>query len=231
NSAKLNTGAADASFDVTGWHGNATLTGGGGLDTVIAGNLSSATLTDTSLQRTGSPSIVLSNVRRAVLTGILSGSSHIDASAFTGTVALYGQGNGNTLIGGSGSDYIFGGSGSGNVLTGNGTLDNQIIGGAGFSDTIHGGPGNNLLVGSSGGSDTITVGSGGNHVYTPGGNDTVNAQTGNAIIYLMGSGNVVHTGTSTTDQVLHPGDAGTVASDFVAPAPNLGDLPQPSSTT
>src|SRR5581483_552697 len=53
----------------------------------------------------------------------------------------------------------------------------------------------------------------------------------NAIIYLMGSGNVVHTGTSTTDQVLHPGDAGTVASDFVAPAPNLGDLPQPSSTT
>ncbi len=227
--ANLIGGAADASFDVTGWHGGGTLTGGAGVNTLIASNLTTATLSNSTLQRSGATNLSFSGIIQASLTAGLLGGAHIDASAFTGTIALFGQGSNNTLVGGSGSDYIVGGAGSGNVLTGNGAQDNQIIGGTGSSDTITGGPGNNVLVGSSGGHDTITSALGASHVYTPGGNDTINVQTGKAIVYVSGTGNTVNTGSSTTDQVLHPGDSGTVTSDFTAPTPYIGAFAQAPS--
>ncbi len=225
SNALLTSGGADATFDVSNWHGTATLTGGGGTNTLAASNLSTATLTNTTLTRTGAPTISFTGIAQANLTGSIFGGAHIDASAFTGPVAIFGQGAGNTLIGGSGSDYIQGG-GASNVITGNSTQDNQLIGGTGPSDTITGGAGNNILVGSTGGLDVITTGSGASHIYTPGGHDTINAQTGNAVTYLTGAGNTVNTGSATSDVTLHPGDAGTSASDFVAPSLYLGEFPQ-----
>ena len=86
-----------------------------------------------------------------------------------------------------------------------------MIGGSGSGDTITGGPGVNLLVGSTGGFDVITSGSGSTRVYTPGGHATVHAEAGHTIVYAGGTGDNVLTGSSTTDQVAHPGDVGTVA--------------------
>jgi len=214
--ADLTGGAANNTFDVTGWHGNGTINGNGGSDTLVAGDLTTATLRDTLLQRAGAADLTLSGIAQANLAAGPGGAT-INAAAFTGNSALFGQGNGNTLTGSSGSDYIVGGSGTGNTLVGNGTTNNELIGGTGSGDTIQGGSGENLLVGSAGGGDTITTGAGANHVYTPGANNVINAQGGNAIIYVGSSGNTVNTGTSTSDQVLHPGDSGTIASDFTAP--------------
>ena len=174
-------------------------------------------LSDAVLSRTGDEDLDLDDVEQAELITYLTGHVEIDASAFSGAVALYGEENDNTLIGGSGDDYLVGGAGSDNTLTAKGTANNQIIGGAGSDDILNGGPGQNLLIGSTGGGDVITTGSGSSHVYTPDGNDTINAQSGNAIVYVFGGGDSVNTGSATSDSVLHPGDTGTVASDFVAP--------------
>jgi autotransporter-associated beta strand protein len=233
--ADLTGGASDNSFDVSDWHGGGVLTGNGGNDSLVAGSLTTATLSDSLLQRTGAGNLTLDGIGQVNLSASPLGGANINASAFSGDAALLGQGNHNSLIGGNGSDYIVGGTGMDNMLVGNGTTDNEIIGGTGSDDTIQGGAGENLLVGSGGGGDLITTGSGESHVYTPGNNTTVNAQGGNAIVYAGSAGDAVNTGTSTTDQVLHPGAAGTVASDFTAPS--TGDLwefptlPVPPSAT
>ena len=216
--ADLTGGASNNTFDVTGWHGSGVIDGNGGDDTLIATGLTNATLSNTLFQRAGAANLILEGIDRADFGAFLGGGANINASAFTGNTALLGQGNNNTLVGGSGSDYIVGGTGAHNVLTGNGTANNQIVGGSGSNDTIQGGPGENLLVSSNGGGDSITTGAGQSRVYTPGNNNTINAQGGNSIIYLATTGNTVNIGASTTDQIVHPGDPGTVASDFIAPS-------------
>jgi parallel beta-helix repeat protein len=216
--ADLTGGASDNSFDITGWHGNAVLTGSGGNDSIVANGVTNATLTNTLLQRSGAANITLNAIGQAIITTNPAGGASVNASAFTGNVALLGEGNNNTLEGGAGSNYLVGGSGADNLLTANGATDNEIIGGAGSGDTINGGGGQNLLVSSNGGSDSITTAAGPSHVYTPGNNNAINAQGGNAIVYVASTGDVVNTGASTTDQVIHPGDPGTVPSDFTAPS-------------
>ena len=214
--ADLTGGASDSSFDVTGWHGTGIITGNGGSDAIIAGDLNNPTLTNTLLQR-GAASLQLVGIGQADLTAAPGGNATINASAFTGNVAIFGQGNNDTLTGGSGSNYIVGGPGTGNTLIGDGATDNELIGGTGSGDTIMGGAGEYKLVSSGGGGDSITTGSVKCHIYTPGSNNTIHVENGNAVVYVNSSGNTVDTGTSTTDQILHPGDSGTVASDFTAP--------------
>jgi parallel beta-helix repeat protein len=214
--ADLAGGASNNSFEDLGWTGSGTINGNGGNDTFVAPGLINATLTNTQFQ-SGGHTLGLLGIGQADLTAAAGGNANISASVFTGNVALFGQGNSNTLAGGSGSDYIVGGAGTNNTLIGNGTIDNQLVGGTGTADIIEGGAGQNVLVSSNGGGDTITTGSGGSHVYTPGNNNTIHAEGGNAIVYVSSSGDTVDTGTSTTDQILHPGQLGTVASDFVAP--------------
>ena len=220
STADLTGGSSNNTFDVTGWHGGGIMNGNGGVDTLIANNVSGATLTNTTLQRSGSSNLTMANIGQVSLTTVLRGGVTINADAFTGQLALFGEGNNNLLIGGTGSDYILGGSGTGNTLVGNGATNNQILGGSGASDTLDGGGAGsvNMLVGSAGGGDLITGGAGTSHIYTPGNGDTVNVQAGHAIVYAAGTGETVNIGGSTTDQVLHPGDAGTVPSDFTAPA-------------
>jgi parallel beta-helix repeat protein len=231
SAANLGGGPSDNKFDLTYWHGTAIIAGGGGVDELLAGNVIGGVLTNTTLTRAGAGTLNFSGITRAQLTTSIAGSTSIDATGFTGDLALYGQGGGNTLTGGTGSDYIVGGAGS-NTLIGKGTTDNQIIGGSGSGDSITGGPGTNLLVGSNGGGDTITAGAGSTRVYTPGGNDTVHAETGNTVVYAGGTGDSVLTGSSSTDQVVHAGDAGTLSSDFTAPAEDQWDFPQsPLSAT
>ncbi|HZZ44157.1 MAG TPA: right-handed parallel beta-helix repeat-containing protein [Tepidisphaeraceae bacterium] len=225
SNANLTGGSSDNTFDVTGWHGSGTLSGNGGTDTLLASDLIGATLGNALFSRSGALDLDLVAISQANLTTSPFGNTQINASAFSGAVALYGQGNGNILIGGSGSDYLVGGAGSNNHLIGNGAIGNQLVGGTGSSDILTGGPGQSLLVGSTGGHDTITTSTGASHIYTPGGNDTINAQTGGAIIYSNGSGNVISTGSSTTDQILHPGDQGTTSADFAAPPSDPWSFP------
>ena len=223
--ADLTGGASNNTFNILGWTGAGVINGNGGNDTLAAPGLTSATLSNVLFQN-GADSLTLVGIDRADLTTAPGGNANVNAAAFTGNSSLFGQGNNNTLTGGSGSDYLVGGPGTNNTLIGNGLTGNELVGGTGAADIIQGGPGQNVLVSSTGGGDTITTGSGLSHVYTPGNNNAIHAENGNAIVYVSSSGDTVSTGTSTTDQILHPGQLGTVASDFVAPSTtNLFEFP------
>ena len=158
----LNGGPSARTFDVTNWHGTGTLFGGGGVNTLVAANLTAATLTDGQLARAGAGNLALVAITQATLTTAPAGNATVNASGFSFTTALFGQGGSNTL-------------------TANGTADNQV----------YGGPGRNLLVGSDGGHDTITTAGTNSHVYTPAGTTAVHAESGNANIYAAGTGDAV----------------------------------------
>ena len=76
--ANLIGGTSANSFDVSGWHGNGLVSGGGGkgLDTVTAAanadfTLSTTSATDSTLSLTNGLSMTLSNVKAAKLTGLM----------------------------------------------------------------------------------------------------------------------------------------------------------------
>src|SRR4029077_11485656 len=94
--ANLTGGGGDNVFTVTGWTGSATLTGGGGADTLVFQKDANFTLTDTSLSATGGPSLTLAGIGTANLTG---GTS---ANTFTVT----GWTGGGMVTGGGGSDTV-----------------------------------------------------------------------------------------------------------------------------
>ena len=101
--ATLTGGDGDNDFTVTGWTtatNSATLDGGLGTDTVIDSNdVTTVTLTDTSLARTGLAAVTLANIEDAILTGGAAANT-FDVSAFTlGTV---------TMTGGAGIDTFTG---------------------------------------------------------------------------------------------------------------------------
>jgi Ca2+-binding RTX toxin-like protein len=144
--ANLTGGAGNNSFDISGWTGTGSLTGGGGTDTVVATKNGNMTLTGTSLNSTDGTSLKLSGFTLASLTAG-SGNDVIDASKFTGNA---------TLAGGTGNDILFGSSGAGLLVAGSG---NQVlIGGAG-NDVLEGGSGRDLLIGGAG-VDVLLAGSG-----------------------------------------------------------------------
>jgi hypothetical protein len=158
-SAGLAAGAGNVSFDVGGWTGNATLTGGAGLATVVATKAASMTLTNTLLTATDSLHAVLSGVAAAQLgvnTAATGGNYTITASSYTGSANLLAYGSGNaTLLGslvsstltiaaGDTGNNLLIGSAQADVLTDNGTGRNILIGGLG-ADTLTGN-GNDILV-------------------------------------------------------------------------------------
>jgi Ca2+-binding RTX toxin-like protein len=91
--AELTGGASANTFDLTGWTGAATITGGSGTDSLVADGNSDFTLTDALLQRTGQGEIVLGSVESAALTGGV-GSNDFDLSGWSGPATLDGGASG-----------------------------------------------------------------------------------------------------------------------------------------
>jgi hypothetical protein len=159
-SAVLTGGLGNSHFDVSGWTGTGSLTGGGGSDTVIATKDTTFSLADSALSSGDGMSLALSGIRTALLTGG-TGNNTFTLGAWTG---------GGTLTGGGGSDSVVATKNADFTLT-NGTLsssDGMVmglvnIGAAGLT----GGAGNNTFdvsgwtgpgtVTGGGGSDTITA--------------------------------------------------------------------------
>ncbi len=208
NDAVLGQGS---SFDtVSGGEGDDKLNGGAGTDVVAETGDADMTLTDVEL--TGLGTDVLASVEIAQLTGG-AGANVIDASAFTGALALLGAGGDDRLIGGVGNDFLNGGSGR-DTLTSNDGND-TLIGGAG-RDLMDGGNGNDFLNGQGSG-DTL-IGSAGDDLLVGGvgvdsllgrdGNDTLRGGDGDDILN-GGAGNDVLFGEAGND-----GLAGFTGSDF-----------------
>ncbi|HEY7118485.1 MAG TPA: NosD domain-containing protein, partial [Tepidisphaeraceae bacterium] len=195
--ASLTGGSGDNAFDVSGFNGTATLTGGGGTDKVIDSGDSDFFLANTSLMRSSGGTFTLAGIARALLIGGPS-ANNLYALAYNGNVTMLGQGGNDTLGGGFGDDSLDGGTGSDSILGGDGK--DAIVGGgaAGGGDTIDGGAGDDLLIGSDDGADSI-LGSGGNdQIYGLGGNDTFTGSFGNDSID-GGAGNDLISGDAGAD--------------------------------
>lgn len=139
---------------LTGAAGNDTFNGNGGADALVGGtgndvyNITDATATVTETSNEGTDTIYSSvsyvfpnNVENIVLTG----TTAINATTITSTVAttISGNGGNNTLTGGSGNDNIMGNAG---VDTLNGGDGNDTLNGGTGNDTLTGGNGNDTYV-------------------------------------------------------------------------------------
>jgi predicted outer membrane repeat protein len=158
-SASLTASPGNVNLDVSGWTGNVSLTGGAGVDTVVALKPASMTLTNTALTATDGLHGVLSRIaadRLGVDTSAPSGNETITASSYTGTANLTAYGSGDaTLLGGlvngsltiapgdTGNNILIGGYGP-ELLTDQGAGRNLMIGGFG-ADTLTG-SGNDILI-------------------------------------------------------------------------------------
>jgi len=177
--ANLTGGVLDNRFDITAWTGGGSLTGGGGIDTVVSSIPANATLTDLILSRSAVGSLTISSIVRATLTGS-DAANVIDASAFTGQATINGGAGNDTVFGGSGSDLLDGGAGT-DIVSGNGGND-QIQGGGGAGDVLDGGSGNDVITGSNDGADSITGGLGEDRIFGMAGNDSISGGAGNDTI-------------------------------------------------
>ena len=106
--ANLTGGGSANTFTVSGWTGTGTLNGAGGTDSVIATNdVTTITLTDASLARTGLGTLTLASIDSATLAGG-PGDNSIDASGFTGTVTVNATA-GTDSVTGNGANTTFNG--------------------------------------------------------------------------------------------------------------------------
>jgi hypothetical protein len=156
--ANLTGGAGSNTFNVTGWTGGGTLTGGGGTATVVAVKNANFTLSNTALSATDGLHVALSGIGVANLTGG-TGNNTFTVGGWTGT---------GTITGGGGTDTI--------AATKNANLSlttTNLFGGDGMSlglsaislANLTGGPGNNTF--------TVSGWSGGGTLTGGGGTDTV----------------------------------------------------------
>jgi Ca2+-binding RTX toxin-like protein len=187
---------------LTGGLGANTIGGAAGFDTVIeeadadftlVGNTKSATLD-------GPGDDLLLSIARVMVTGGDS-ANVLDASAFRGSVALFGMGGNDLLRGGFGNDILSGGLGA-NTIGGAAGIDTLIEeGDANFtlSDTLLNGPGSDVL-------DGIEIA-----MLTGGESDnTIDANTWTGRVVLTGLGGDDHLTGGTGNDVLLGGDGDDV---------------------
>lgn len=177
--AALTGGPTDNVFDLTRWTGTASITGGGGLDRLVAWNLVNATLTDTSFTRSTAGPVTLSGINQALL-AIGPSDGMIDAGGFSGQATLYGGTGNSTLVGGSGGNYIQGGAGTDYLKAGAG--QDVIIGGSGSGGTLIGGNGGDVIVGPARGYASITGGTGNDRIWGRGGHNTISGGNGLSVL-------------------------------------------------
>ena len=102
--AQLTGGPGDNTFTVSGWTYDATLTGGGGIDTVVSTNNEDFALDNSLLVRSDGAQIVLSGILVAVLTGGLSDNT-FDISGWDGGGTVTGGGGTDCLVDSEGQDF------------------------------------------------------------------------------------------------------------------------------
>lgn len=202
--AILTGGPQDNTFDVSGWTGRAVLNGGGGDNQVVAIEDADFTLTDTDLATSIGANVTLSEVSQ-VRMATMHGSHNLDASAFSGSVFMYGGSGSSTLLGGSGENYLDGGTGAATLIGGSGS--NVLVALNGQGSTIYGGAGSNLIYGSPY-LDTIYGGAGSNRIYGEGGGDFLYGGPADDVI-VAGSGNTTILGNGGSD-ILVAGDGDNV---------------------
>lgn len=178
-SANLTGGASNNYFELSGWTGSGTVTGGGGTNTVDKGGDLNYTLSDSRLKSSDGMNVTLADIQNAGLTG--GGSANvIDARAFTGTTFLLGMRGDDTLYGGTGDDTLYGGDGN---------------------DLLYGGAGNDVLLGQTG-NDELHGGDGDDFLAGGAGNDTLYGDAGQDALF----GESIFPGKSTGNDVLYGGD-------------------------
>ncbi|WP_254506577.1 beta strand repeat-containing protein [Anatilimnocola floriformis] len=185
-SLRLNGGSGNDSFDLTNWSKMLVLAGGGGTDTIVAGNDVNYNLSDTLFLRTGLQPIAHSTMENANLTGGASNNT-FDISGWTRTA---------TLNGGAGTDKLVS---SDNVLTttltntsltrltrGAVTLSSieaaEIIDGAGSNTVNASSFTGSLKVDGGAGNDNITGGAGPTILIGGLGDDTLKSGTGRTVL-------------------------------------------------
>jgi ELWxxDGT repeat protein len=134
--ARITGGAANQTFNVTGWTQGGALTGGTGNDTLVTIEDANLTLTNTGFNH-GTKFFTLSGFEAANLTGG-AGNNYINASTFTGALIANGLAGNDVILGGSGNDTLVGGDG------------NDWLGGNAGNDTLQGGNHSDILVGGIG---------------------------------------------------------------------------------
>jgi Ca2+-binding RTX toxin-like protein len=160
--------------------------GGAGSDLINVSTDANFTLTNSSLNISPGGIVNLNGIERANLVG---GNSLnlMDASAFTGSVTMDGQGQDDTLIGGAGNDVLVGTQGSDQI---EGRGGNDVLYSGNSGSTVYGGDGNDTLIGDNGkdflfgqGGDDLLFGNNGADVLSgDAGNDTLDGGGGNDAI-------------------------------------------------
>ncbi|WP_254508181.1 Ig-like domain-containing protein [Anatilimnocola floriformis] len=210
-SLRLNGGQANDSFDLTAWTKTLVLAGGGGTDTIIAGNDVNYSLSDTLFIRGALPMIAHSTMENALLTGGASNNT-FDISGWTKTATLTGgggtdklvvfdnvatttltntllthTGRGNVTLASIEAADITDGVGNNTVTATTFTGELKVDGAAG-NDTINGGAGPSLLLGGLG-NDTLKSGAGRTVLV---GGEGLDKLTGNTNGDLLISGKTVY---------------------------------------
>ena len=108
-----------------------------------------------------------------------SGDSIVDARANLGGVRVEVGAGSDTVVGGSGSDSLWGGAGDDTIDGGSG---NNTIAGAAGDDLIVGGAGNDSLTGGEG-ADTIRAGAGDDYLSGGSGADSLRGEAGDDSIF------------------------------------------------
>ena len=124
---------------ISGLSGDDTIRGGAGIDRIVEQADVNFTLTDFGLNGAGGDG--LTSIEEAVLTGGPS-ANRIDAADFNGVVLLLGDDGDDTLLGGSGNDFLDGSKGN-DSLAGNG--GNDFLDGGSDDSTLRGGAGDDLF--------------------------------------------------------------------------------------
>ena len=206
--AILTGGPNDNRFDISGFTGTATLTGGGGIDTLASFIAVNATLTDASFSRTTGGTFALVGITRAALTASPTGNHAIDGSGFSGNLTAYAGGGSDAITGGSGSDYIVGGAGKDTLSGGPG--NDIIYGGSGVGTSIDGGSGDDILYGSTSGSSTMTGGPGDDRIVRPRAPTTCSMEAPAIDIIYGGTGGDIISGESGSDTLIGGPGAETI---------------------
>ena len=157
---------------LTGGLGDDSIDGGVGNDRVVEAGDVDFTLTNTSLAGAGND--LVRGIEQARLIGGVSNNT-IDASAFTGTTALFGLDGDDLLIGGSNIDVVFGQLGNDTI---EGGLGDDILFGQDGDDSIRGFAGNDDLYGGLG-NDNLFGDDDFDEIFGEGGDDHLEGGRGN----------------------------------------------------
>jgi Ca2+-binding RTX toxin-like protein len=216
--ASLTGGAGSNSFTVSGWTGianSATLTGGGGTDTLVSStNDASVALDDDSFGRNGTDTFVLSAIGRASLTGG-SGANSFSLSGWTGATTVSGGTGNDTLTGKDVATTYTLNAINGGTFNGSSSFSGieTLIGGS-MADTFNLTVAGVLLSSLNGGGGTNTI------QYSRAGSDTFNLGAGTA----TGVGSIANIG-ALTGNASNTSLIGTTGNDtFNATASGAGDI-------